>query len=312
MVGQRRVRSALLGTLATLALLAAGFAGQAAPATAVPFCDPPVRFAPGAFSRPTRIDNRFLPLLPGTQLVFEGGAEGEPHRIVFIVTGLTKVIAGVRSVVVWDRDFGAGELLESELAFFAQDDRGNVWNLGEYPEEFEDGAFVGAPSTWIAGVDGAEAGVHMLANPRPDTPWYLQGYAPEIDFLDCAKVVEADAATNPQGFVPGVGFVDCGRVDRSQTNPFACFEEVLVTKEESPLEDPGEFQLKYHAPGVGIVQIGPIPDPKGTAEETLVLVGHRRLDGRALARVNDAALALDRRGCRFSEVYRQTCDDPAR
>ena len=43
------------------------------------------------------------------------------------------MINGVNAVVVWDRDFQNGELVEEELAFMAQDDAGNVWSLGEYP-----------------------------------------------------------------------------------------------------------------------------------------------------------------------------------
>ena len=66
----------------------------------------------------------------------------------------------------WDRDFLEGKLQEQELAFFAQDDQGNVWNFGEYPEEYENGKFTGAPSTWIRGVDGAYGGIHMLSQPR--------------------------------------------------------------------------------------------------------------------------------------------------
>ena len=67
-------------------------------------------------------------------LVLEGqasrGGGGAPHRVTFIVTDLTKVINGVRTVVVWDRDVSNGQLVESELAFFAQDNVGRVWNLG--------------------------------------------------------------------------------------------------------------------------------------------------------------------------------------
>jgi len=51
---------------------------------------------------------------------------------VLTVTDLTKVLNGVRNRVLWDQDFQQGELTESELTFFAQDDGGNVWNLGEY------------------------------------------------------------------------------------------------------------------------------------------------------------------------------------
>jgi len=42
------------------------------------------------------------------------------------------MIAGVQTLVLWERDYIAGELGESEIAFFAQDNAGNVWELGEY------------------------------------------------------------------------------------------------------------------------------------------------------------------------------------
>ncbi len=242
-------------------------------------CAPVARFDAERFSRPTQIDHRFFPLIPGTQLTLTGRAEGEPHRVVFTVTDLTKVINGVRTIVVWDRDFGAGQLVEAELAFFAQDDAGNVWNLGEYPEEFEDGQLVGAPSTWIAGRDGAKAGVHMLARPRPAAGWYLQGYAPAIDFLDCAKVSETGARA-------------CA--------PAACYDDVLVTTETSPLEPGDGFQLKSHAPGVGIVRVGAQATSDG---ETLALVARVRLGATAMAEVRREALRLDRRGCRVNPVY---------
>src|SRR5919108_3807916 len=95
-------------------------------------------FDHGNFDRSTLVDNDWLPLQPGRQLVyvgstFEGGVR-VPHRVVFTVTDLTKVIDGVRTVVVWDQDYSAGELVEAELALFAQDDDGNVWHLGQYPE----------------------------------------------------------------------------------------------------------------------------------------------------------------------------------
>ena len=73
---------------------------------------------------------------PGTQLILEGAVDGVPHRVVFTVTDLMKNIDGVNALVIWDTDESEGELVESELSFFAQDDDENVWNLGEYPEEF--------------------------------------------------------------------------------------------------------------------------------------------------------------------------------
>ena len=117
---------------------------------------------PAGFSDPTTIDNAWFPLAPGTQFTLAGSAnrgEGQrSHRVVFTVTDLTKVIDGVRALVLWDRDYNGGRLEEGELTFHAQDDAGTVWNLGEYPEEYEHGRLKGAPDTWIAGLSRARAG----------------------------------------------------------------------------------------------------------------------------------------------------------
>ena len=88
------------------------------------------------------IDNKYLPLKPGSKLIYKGSAipEGEKtrvkRRVVSTVTDLSKWIDGVRTLVIWEKDYTAGKLGESEIAFFAQDKAGNVWLLGEYPEEF--------------------------------------------------------------------------------------------------------------------------------------------------------------------------------
>src|SRR5437762_12457354 len=143
------------------------------------------------------VDNKFLPLVPGQQFTLTGTTTGGKHEVVFTVTDVTKWVDHVRTVVIWDRDFQDGVLAEEELAFMAQDDQGNVWSLGEYPEEHEDGE-VSAPSTWLAGHNGATAGVLMQAHPRTNTPAYIQGRSPDIEFFDKAKV----AQTNQKACVP--------------------------------------------------------------------------------------------------------------
>lgn len=236
-------------------------------------------------SAPT-VDNQWLPLIPGTQVVLEGEADrgggALPHRVVFTATNLTKVIGGVRSRVMWDLDINEGRLSEAELAFFAQDLDGNVWNLGEYPEEYEEETFIGAPSTWIQGLAGAEGGVHMLGEPEVSDLEYLQGWVPDIEFLDCATVVSMTETT---------------------CVPVACYDPVLLTHERSPLDPEGGIQTKFHAQGVGIVQIGAIDDPEG---ETLILVQRQQLGPNAMALVNREALRLDKRAYRVSEVYADT------
>jgi hypothetical protein len=281
-------------SIVVVLVVAAGVGAQAPDRVALaqtpdpaPGCPRAVEFVPGDFPSRAAVDNRWLPLIPGTQLTLEGranrGGGPLPHTVTFTVTDLTKVIDGVRTRVVWDVDVNEGELAETELAFFAQDLAGNVWNLGEYPEEFDGGAFLGAPNTWIAGMDEAEAGLHMLDIPFTGDTW-LQGFAPAIDFLDCAEVVSRR---------------------ESVCVPAGCFDRVLLTHETSPLDPDGGVQLKYHARGVGIVQVGALNDPEG---ETLVLRGVRQLDAEALAAARNQALILDSRGYFFSPVYAQTAE----
>lgn len=247
-------------------------------------CDRAMRFDSDEFSHPTTIDNQFMPLIPGMQLIFTGfiNASGQfvDHQVIFTVTDLTKVIAGVETRVIYDVDVNEGQVAEAELAFFAQDNDRKVWNLGEYPEEYENGEFVGAPSTWIAGSDGAKPGVHMFGDPLSQLgqPTYLQGVVRKIGFLDCGQVVDQGQSVNG-------------------------YEDVLVTYETSPLDPEGGIQIKYYAPGTGIVQVGALNDPEG---ETLVLTDFVQLSDKQMAQVREQALALDSHGYEVSNVYRKT------
>jgi hypothetical protein len=227
------------------------------------------------FTDPTKIDNQWFPLTPGTQFIFVGKADRgdglERHRVVFTVTDLTKVIDGVRTRVLWDRDYNAGQLEEGELTFHAQDDDGTVWNFGEYPEEWDGRKLVGAPDTWIAGLAEARAGILMQAAPRVGTSSYLQGWAPAIDFADRARVLHAGQRT-------------CVPVD--------CYRHVLVTDEWNPAE-PGAHQRKYYARGIGTIRVGSAGRDK--EREGLVLQKVIRLDAQAMVAVRRGALKLERR-----------------
>jgi len=244
-------------------------------------------FDPAKFSNPTTIDNAWLPMRPGTQLVFRGtttdGKEKVAHRLVFTVTDMTKEIAGVRTVVLWDRDFSAGELVEGELAFFAQDDGGNLWQLGEYPEEYEGGKIVASPS-WIHGAKKARAGLTMQASPKLGTRSYSLGWGPAVGFNDRAKVLRA-------------GERNCV--------PTGCYDGVLVVDEFNP-DEPGRHQLKYYARGVGNIRVGWAGANEESKEE-LVLVKVRRLSAREMANAHRAALKLEQSAYKRSKaVYGTT------
>ncbi len=243
-------------------------------------------FDPSNFDRPTSIDNQWFPLQPGTKFVYEGitveGGRSVPHRIVFIVTDLTKQIAGLRTVVAWVSDYSDDELVEAEVAFYAQDSDGNVWSLGEYPEVYENGKLVEAPA-WIPGFKGARAGIVMKAEPEVGLPSYSQGWGPAVDWTDRGQVVDMGQRT-------------CVAVD--------CYEDVLVTEEFSRSE-PDAFQIKYYAPGVGNVRVS-WRGADATKEE-LELVQLVQLDPQALATARAAALELESSAYKISkEVYDQT------
>jgi hypothetical protein len=238
------------------------------------------------FDNSANVDNEWLPLQPGTQWVFEGvtveDGESIPHRIVFTVTDLTKGINGVQTAVAWIEDFSDDELVEVELAFYAQDNDGNVWYLGEYPEEYEDGEFVAA-QTWIAGVEGARAGIKMKAEPQVGTASYFQGWGPAVGWTDYAQVDQ-------------VGQETCVPVD--------CYQDVIVIAESS-LEEVNAYQLKYYARGVGNVRVGWRGEDAG--QEELELAEFGQLSPETLAEIRDKALALEERAYEISrDVYGHT------
>lgn len=237
------------------------------------------------FTNPTLIDHKYLPLAPGTRLVLDGVTLEEdeqiPHQIIYTVSDLTKTIAGIETVVSWILDYSDGELVEAEIAFFAQDDDGNVWQLGEYPEEYEDGEFLLAPS-WIHGIEGSLAGIRMPADPQPGTDSYAQGWGPAVGWDDRGKVFEVGTET----------CVETG-----------CYDDVLIVDEFS-LEEPTFFQVKYYAAGVGNVQVGwKGNDPEG---ELLELVELLTLDEAEMAEVRAEVLALDTIAYERNEAYAAT------
>jgi hypothetical protein len=286
------VAAALLLTISALACgveeaMPESNGGETTPqATASPPGPEFAEFDPNNFEHSTVIDNEWYSMQPGTQWVFQGftteDEEEVPHRIEFTVTDLTKEIQGVRTVVAWIEDFSDGELIEAEIAFYAQDNDGNVWYLGEYAEEYEEGKFVKAP-TWIAGFQDARAGIKMWAEPKVGMPSYFQGWGPAVDWTDYAQV---------------------DQVGRQVCVPLNCYEDVLVIAESS-LDETGVFHLKYYARGVGEVRVGWRGEPE--TPEGLQLVELTQLSPEALAAVRAEALALEAHAYEISkEVYAET------
>jgi hypothetical protein len=254
--------------------------------TAAAEAGPEKGFADATFSRSTAITNRWFPLTPGTQFVYEGatvdGGESIPHRVVFTVTDLTKVVQGVRNVVIWDRDYSDGQLEETELAFFAQADDGTIWHFGQYPEVYENGTFVESPA-WVYPEQGAQPGITVKAEPQPGSPSYSQGWGPAVNWNDRARVHQTGQRV-------------CVKA--------GCYSDVLVTDEFTE-DEPDAHQLKSYAPGVGNIRVG--WSGNDTTRETLELVKVVRLSPQERAQVRQEALKLEKRAYQKSgPVYGRT------
>jgi hypothetical protein len=213
-----------------LSLCSARFAGTTVAAQTTPPAGPPYRVIidPAAFG--TVIDSPYMPLQPGTTYIYEGTSEGEQIHNDVTVTTKTKMILGVQCVVVRDTVTVDGELIEDTLDWFAQDKAGNVWYFGEESKSYEDGELESTEGSWEAGVDGAQPGIIMPAQPAIGEEYRQEYYAGEAE--DMASVLEI-----------GAGPV---------TVPFGTFDDLLVTKEWSPLE-PEVVEHKTYAPGIGLI-----------------------------------------------------------
>lgn len=277
-----------------------------------PACDPIDSLSTDNFSRPDRIDNKWYPVTPGDELVYTGVMNRDgtplPHNVIFTVTNLRKNISGIPCVVIWDRDINEGDLKESELAFFAQDDDGNVWNFGEYPEDYEQGILLGAENTWINGVENAQGSVIVQDHVRLGVG-YLQAIAPENDFWDCGMAFEKakKAHDGDDGDDDDSGKGDDQDSVRAASppvcGPTGCYKKWLVVREWAPLDGCGDIQIKTYAKHVGVVQVGALNDPEG---ETLVLSSITHLSPEALAEIDRQALEQDARGPTINEIYATT------
>jgi hypothetical protein len=192
------------------------------------------------------IDNPFMPLIPGTSYVFKGLIDGEPQKVRTTVTNDTRVINGVTTTVVLDRVFINNELAEKTYDFFAQDKIGNVWYFGENTKEYENGQVVSTAGSFEAGVNGAQAGIIMLAHPSVGDQYHEEHATGVAE--DEAMVVATQ--------------------QRAKTT-FATFNNCLETSNFTALE-PGARERKLYAPGIGVVFSADVSDSENV-NDTLKL-----------------------------------------
>ena len=188
------------------------------------------------------IDNPFLVLTPGSTFIYTGETEEGIETIEIEVLSDTRTVMGINCVVVRDKAYLEGELIEDTYDWFAQDKDGNVWYFGEDVDNYENGVIANHYGSWEAGVDGAQPGIIMLGNPVIGLKYRQELYSGEAE--DQGEVV-----ANNESVQVAIG----------------TFNGCLKIKETNPL-DPESLEYKYYARGVGLVKVENIQETVETEE----------------------------------------------
>lgn len=176
--------------------------------------------------------NRFFILAPGFQLVLEGKEGGKPALLTITVLNETKLVDGVETRIVEERETVNGQPVEISRNYFAISRRtGDVFYFGEDVDMFKDGKVTSHEGAWLSGVGGAHFGLQMPGTPLLGARYY-QEVAPKVA-MDRAEVKSlSDTLETPAGK----------------------FENCLKTEETSALENARE--QKIYAPGIGLIYDG--------------------------------------------------------
>ena len=158
-------------------------------------------------------------------------AQGQRAELAITVLDETREVDGVETRVVEEREWREGDLIEVSRNFFAAcEGTQDVFYFGEEVDMIQDGQVVSHSGAWLAGEDGARAGLIMPGKPSAGMRYY-QEIAPGVA-MDRAEVVS---------------------VDDTLETPAGPFSECLRTKEGTAL-NPLEQEFKVYAPDIGLIQ----------------------------------------------------------
>ena len=203
----------------------------------------PVNLDPADFS--IDIDNPYWPMTPGDTWIYRETDGGKEKRVEVTVTDRTKMIAnGIEARVVRDVVTENGARVEVTDDWYAQDSAGNVWYLGEDTAEYENGKITTRSGSFEAGVDGAQPGIIMPANPRDGMAYRQEYYRGEAE--DKAEILSTEEQVEV---------------------PYGHFEGSLMTRDLVPLE-PKVSEYKLYARNVGPVLT--VKTSGGSGSEELV------------------------------------------
>ncbi len=185
------------------------------------------------FSSPTTLDNPYLPLSKYKRCELRGRADdGTRERNTLTRLRRTRAFTvgeqRVEALIIRDRAYEDGRLVEDTLDYFAQADDGTVHYLGEHVDNIRRGRVVSHHGSWLYGRDTDVLGVIMPANPQVGDQWRSEdvpGITIESDRLEetglraraggklYTGVIRVSEFTQPEGeieyklYAPGVGLI---------------------------------------------------------------------------------------------------------
>ena len=234
-------RLSAIGAGWSVVMLTAACGGNPAPApspsaSAAPSSTAPMKITdpysptidPAAFS--ATIDNPYLPMVPGTRTIYEAHTPDGLQQTTTEVTRDTKMIMGVKTVVVHDTVSLDAKMVEDTLDWYAQDRDGNIWYFGEATKKLEDGT-ADTSGSFEGGVNGALPGIIMPGHPRVGDQ-YRQEYAKGVA-EDTGEVLNLT-----------------GRETTPLTGPLS---DLLVTKDVDLLDPTAPAENKYYARSIGLI-----------------------------------------------------------
>jgi hypothetical protein len=149
----------------------------------------------------------------------------------------------VDALCMEDRAFANGVIEEVALDYFAQDDAGTVWYLGEDVDEYDEHGKLAEHNppgdAWLTGKTTPVPGVIIPAQPKVGDKFKSEDVSDKIDESD-EVVAVGETVTVPAGT-----FKDCVKIKETQAD--------------------GSIEFKFYAPGVGVVREIP-----ATGDELLI------------------------------------------
>ena len=183
------------------------------------------------FTNSSNITNTYFPVAPGKKYIYEGQTQDGLELIEEQRLATTKTILGITCIIVNFKAYLNETLIEEAWDWYAQDNDGNVWYFGEAVDNYNtNGSLQDHAGSWEAGVDGAQPGTIMPANPQTGFAYREEYYFNHAE--DRAKI---------------------SGTSLTLTIPLGTYTNCIKTRNWTELE-PDLNETKFYAPGIGLIK----------------------------------------------------------